>query len=91
MPPFFVIDDDGPTRAAREALRQRATHGLCMSTACNAVIADPCLLDADDTEIRALAACDPAAQLIAISRDGALASIHDAPDFPSMAGRLATR
>jgi hypothetical protein len=94
MPLFFVIDDDGSTRATREALRQHAnlTAQGAGAAACDAVVADPCLQSAHgSSKLQALAACDPAAQLITISREGAIASIHDAPDFPSMAGRLATK
>jgi hypothetical protein len=85
MPQFFVIDDDGPARATREALRQNGKLPMTGpgTSSCDAVIADPCV-----RATSALAACDPAAQLVTISREGAIASIHDVPDFPSMAGRL---
>ena len=87
MPRFFVIDDDAPARATREALRQ--TSNLTIpglgTNGCDAVIADPCVC------ATSALARDPAAQLIAIWRDGAIAPIHDTPDFRGMAGRLTTK
>jgi hypothetical protein len=98
MPPFLVIDHDGPTRATREALRQReislAVSGLGTNGAasCDALIADACMLDETNmSKIRELALLSPSAQLIAISREGAIASIDGAPDFRALADRLAAR
>jgi hypothetical protein len=98
MPPFLVIDHDGPTRATREALRLRelgsAVTGKSLNGAasCDALVADACMLDeANMSRIRELAVASPSAQLIAISREGAIASIERAPDFGALAGRLAAR
>jgi hypothetical protein len=89
MPLFFVIDDDGPTRATREALTRRDINltiqglGTNGTATCNAVVADAFLTGINRTT--------KTAQLVAISREGAVAPIHDAPDFRTMAGRLATK
>jgi hypothetical protein len=89
MPLFYVIDDDGPARATREALCQPDINltiqglGTNGAATCDAVVADACMRGANGTT--------PTAQLVAISRAGAIALIQDAPDFRTMAGRLATK
>jgi hypothetical protein len=97
MPLFYVIDDDGPARATREALCQPDINltiqglGTNGAATCDAVVADACMLGSNGAaQIRAPAAHPSAAQLVTISRAGAIALIQDAPDFRTMAGRLAT-
>jgi len=96
MPPFLVIDHDGPARATREALRLReigmAFSGTNGTATCDALVADACMLDETSmAKIRELALLSPSAQLIGISREGAIASIDGAPDFRALAHRLAAR
>jgi hypothetical protein len=98
MPLFYVIDDDGPARATREALCQPdinlSIQGLGTNGAvtCDAVVADACMLGSNGAaHLRAPAARPSMAHLVTISRAGAIALIQDAPDFRTMAGRLATK
>ena len=98
MPLFYVIDDDGPVRATREALRQPDINltiqglGTNGAATCDAVVADACMLGSNGVaHMRARAGCQSVTQLVTISRAGAIALIHDAPDFRTMAGRLATK
>ena len=98
MPPFLVIDHDGPTRAAHAALRRR-DFGIPIAdlsprsvTPYDAVVADAWMLDAANiSKIRDLVDCQPTAHLIAISSSGAVAPVQDAPNFRALAGRLASR
>ena len=54
------------------------------------MIADTCLHDAHSTaRIHALMLGPPMARFVARSQTGAMAAIHDAPDFQAMADRLA--
>jgi hypothetical protein len=93
MPPILVIDDDGPSRAARNGAVARTSPRLTAgpnASRYNAMIADTCMLDADGTaRIYALMQGVPTARLVARSQSGAMAAIHDAPDFQAMADRLA--
>ena len=98
MPPILVIDDDGPSRAARNALRRggaaagprRASRPSTNTSRYHAMIADTCMLDAHSTaRIHALMQAMPTARLVARTQSGAMAAIHDAPDFQAMADLLA--
>jgi hypothetical protein len=98
MPPILVIDDDGPSRAARSAL-QRGSAAVRISAQVatdpktsryDAMIADTCMLDAHSTaRIHALMQGVPKARLVARTQSGAMAAIDDAPDFQAMADLLA--
>lgn len=98
MPPFLVVDHDGPARAAHEALRRR-DFGITFSarsprgaTPYDAVVADACMRDAAKiSKIRDLLQCQPAAHLITIASNGAVAPVQDAPNFRALAGRLVAR
>lgn len=88
---ILVIDDD-LARSAHEALRQRKNPVLGMNlisaAQCDAVVADAFLFDRNRlAEIRTLMRQNPGAFLICLSKDG-VAPIHEAPDFPALAGRL---
>jgi len=97
MPPILVIDDDGPSRAARSALQR---NGPVVRTSprvaaerntsrYHPMIADTCMLDAHSTaRIHALMQAMPTARLVARARSGAMAAIDGAPDFQAMADRL---
>jgi hypothetical protein len=98
MPPFLVIDHDGPTRATYAALRRRdfgitfSSHSPRGATPYDAVVADTCMRDAIKiSKIRDLVHCQPAAHLIAIASNGAVAPVQDAPNFRALAGRLVAR
>jgi hypothetical protein len=92
MPPILVIDDDGPTRAASTAVIRTAPRLSARASApgYDAMIADTCLHDTHSTaRIHALMLGPPAARFVARSQTGAMAAIHDVPDFQAMADRLA--
>ena len=98
MPPILVIDDDGPSRAARSALqRDGAVARISSQVAAeprtsryDAMIADTCMLDAHSTaRIHALMQGVPKARLVARTQSGAMAAIDGAPDFQAMADLLA--
>jgi DNA-binding NtrC family response regulator len=103
VPPILVIDDDGPTRAARSALLQQDGADLRIAprpraganapgARCEAMIADAWLLDTPSTaQIHELMQDLPAARLVARSQGGVMAAIHDTPDFQAMADRLAAK
>jgi hypothetical protein len=100
MPPILVIDDDGPSRAARSALRRdgavartaRHPAGASNGSRYDAMIADTCMLDAHNTaRIHALMQGVPKARLVARARSGAMAAIDDAPDFQALADRLVAK
>ena len=98
MPPILVVDDDGPSRAARSALRR---GGAAVRTSprvaaerntsrYQAMIADTCMLDTHSTaRIHALMQAMPTARLVARARSGAMAAIDGTPDFQAMADLLA--
>jgi hypothetical protein len=90
---MILVIDDSLARSAHEALRQRKNPVLGMNlisaAQCDAVVADAFLFDRSRlAEIRTLMRRHPAAFLICLSKDG-VAPIHEAPDFPALAGRLA--
>ena len=98
MSPILVIDDDGPSRAARNALQRDGAVARISSQAAtdpktsryDAMIADTCMLDAHSTaRIHALMQAMPTARLIARARSGAMAAIDGTPDFQAMADLLA--
>jgi hypothetical protein len=99
MPPILVIDDDGPSRAARSALQRDGAVARTSSAASgqkapryDAMIADTCMLDAHGTaRVHALMQGVPRARLVARARSGAMAAIGDAPDFDAMAIRLVAK
>jgi hypothetical protein len=98
MPLFYVIDDDGPARATREALRQPDINltiqglGTNGAATCDAVVADACMLGSNGAaHMRSTNGTTQAGQLVTISRAGAITLIQDAQDFRTMAGRLATK
>jgi hypothetical protein len=98
MSPILVIDDDGPSRAARSALQRDGAVARISSQVAtdpktsryDAMIADTCMLDANSTaRIHALAQGVHTARLVARAQSGAMAAIGDAPDFQAMADLLA--
>jgi hypothetical protein len=98
MPPILVIDDDGPTRAARKALLRRngavarSSSRLAADARApdyDAMIADTCMHDTHSAaRIRALMLGPPVARFVARSQAGVMAAILDTPDFQALADRL---